>query len=122
MAITPGKKSIRSVGFHLAQEVLMACRLYRHDECRYHIDTASWAWAKYYMKTKRPLVIEDRSIGRVWSDRDGWVHRREGPALEWMDGAKEWWTDGYKKGYEDIGSGSQVRVGETGANDEETTS
>ena len=87
----------------------MACRLYRRGECRYHIDTG--AWAKYRMKPKRPLVVEHGAIGRAWADRDGWVHRRDGPALEWRDGAKEWWTHGYRNGYEDIGSGRQRRVG-----------
>jgi len=89
----------------------MTCRLYKHGECRYHIDTGSWAWAKHHVKPNRPLVVEDHSIGKIWSDLDGWVHRRDGPALEWRDGVKAWWTHGYRKGYEDDASGTQRRVG-----------
>jgi len=34
------------------------------------------------------------SGGRAWVDKEGWVHREDGPAMEWDSGFKGWYRHG----------------------------
>ena len=36
----------------------------------------------------------DEEGNRFWRDDDNLFHREDGPAIECVDGSKEWWIDG----------------------------
>ena len=49
----------------------------------------------------RPIMVRyDGANGRAWVNSSGWLDRVDGPALEWQDGDKEWWRQGWNKGRE----------------------
>ena len=47
------------------------------------------------MSDDRELITEIDSFGRkTWKNKNGLLHRLDGPAVEWNDGTKEWWQNG----------------------------
>lgn len=45
---------------------------------------------------KQDCVVGMVEEARVWTDKEGWVHRMNGPAVEVRDGAKVWMMRGFK--------------------------
>lgn len=43
------------------------------------------------MVIKMKIIIEDK---KVWRNEKGELHREDGPAIEYNDGAKSWWVNG----------------------------
>lgn len=39
-------------------------------------------------------MIIDTSGNARWKNSHGYLHREDGPAIEYSDGAKEWWVNG----------------------------
>lgn len=46
------------------------------------------------MKTYK-VTVDDEGSTRWYNEKDQ-LHRENGPAVEWVDGHKEWWVNGKK--------------------------
>lgn len=44
------------------------------------------------MQTYKVTVAEDKS--RFWYNEKNYLHRLDGPAVEYADGSKDWWVEG----------------------------
>jgi len=47
------------------------------------------------MQRENMKLIEN-SIARIWHNSDGERHRTDGPAIEHINGTKEWWFNGVR--------------------------
>ena len=78
----------------------------------YDITINEFGHKSYYDKTTKELIKTEFSNGDVNWFKDTYIHREDGPALEWADGNKFWyikgmlhrtdgpaveWTNGYKQ-------------------------
>jgi hypothetical protein len=41
-------------------------------------------------------ITIDSSKTKRWRNKKGKLHRLDGPAVEWRNGSKEWWVDGFR--------------------------